>query len=62
LQPFGHRKNGQPPAAIGSSPDGVTSGGQNFHVLWGHCAGGFFRELARHIFIFRRRERGFRQP
>src|SRR5581483_7614745 len=24
--------NGQPPAAIGSSPDGVTSGGQNFQI------------------------------
>jgi hypothetical protein len=28
LQFVGHLKNGQPPVAIGSSPDGVTSGGQ----------------------------------
>jgi hypothetical protein len=26
-----HPKSGQPPVAIGSSPDGVTSGGQNHY-------------------------------
>jgi hypothetical protein len=62
LQPFAHRKNGQPPAAIGSSTNGVTGGGQNFHVLWVHYASGFFRKLARQKFVFRRHERGFRQP
>ena len=29
----GHPKNGQPPVAIGSSTNGVTSGGQNFLLL-----------------------------
>ena len=33
LQFVVHPKNGQPPVAIGSSPDGVTSGGQNYFSL-----------------------------
>jgi len=52
LQFVGHLKSGQPPVPIGSSTNGVTSGGQISFSLRSHCNRGPLGELSRlHAFF-----------